>query len=30
MVEEQEEEHIPGSSITTTGRRMLILAGSFH
>ena len=30
MVEEQEEGHTPGSSSITIGRRILILAGSFH
>ena len=30
MVEEQEEGHVPGSSSITTGRRILILARSFH
>ena len=30
MGEEQEEGHVPGSSSITTGRRILILARSFH
>ena len=30
MVEEQEEGQTPGSSSITTGRRILILARSFH